>query len=181
MEIQLKDNLLLTYIIQQLVKDRLDCDLLYQNLVSDRPQYPFVTYSFIVPEQETTGDWLGMGRQYISHLQIDCHADNAIQAMDMANDLYIAFQSSVYRNYFEQADIDPQNFTNTSDRTVRVGTYYDYRFGFDCSFLVSNGGHVYSPADLHFQAQPETEIKTVQLSDAGDSEVISANGKEKEQ
>ena len=181
MEIQLKDNLLLTYIIQQLVKERLDCDLLYQNLVSDRPQYPFVTYSFIVPEQETTGDWLGMGRQYISHLQIDCHADNAIQAMNMANDLYSAFQSSVYRNYFEQADIDPQNFTNTSDRTILAGINYDYRFGFDCSFLVSNGGHVYSPDDLHFQAQPETEINTVQLSDAGDSEVISANGKEKEQ
>lgn len=46
---------------------------------------------------------------------------------------------------------------------------------------MSNGGHVYSPDDLHFQAQPETEINTVQLSDAGDSEVISANGKEKEQ
>ena len=181
MEIQLKDNLLLTSIIQQLVKERLDCDLLYQNLVSDRPQYPFVTYSFIVPEQETTGDWLGMGRQYISHLQIDCHADNAIQAMDMANDLWNALQSGVYRSYFEQADIEPGQFTNTSDRTILAGINYDYRFGFDCSFLMSNGGHVYSPDDLRFQAQPETEIKTVQLSDAGDSEVISANGKEKEQ
>lgn len=179
MKVQLKDGLLLTYIIQQVVKQCLNCELLYQNLVSDRARYPFVTYSFISTEQDTTGDWLGEGRQYETHLQIDCHADNAIQAMDMANDLYNALQSNAYRSYFEQADIEPQEFTNTSDRTVRAGINYDYRFGFDCSFLLSNGGHIYQPEDLHFDPQPETEIDEVDINSADGGVTISAHKKKR--
>ena len=57
MQVQLKDQLLLTYIIQQVVNEALGCELFYQNQVSDRARYPFVTYSFISTEQDTTGDW----------------------------------------------------------------------------------------------------------------------------
>ena len=46
MQVQLKDQLLLTYIIQQVVNEALGCELFYQNQVSDRARYPFVTYHF---------------------------------------------------------------------------------------------------------------------------------------
>ena len=125
----------MTYILQQVVKQSLGCDLYYQNTVDDRSDYPFVTYNFIMPEQDTTGDWLGQGRQYETHLQIDCHATSTLKSMNMADTLFTALHEIQYQAYFEQAGIEPEQIENTSDRTVIAGSFYDYRFGFDCSFF----------------------------------------------
>lgn len=170
----------MTYILQQVVKQSLGCELYYQNTVDDRAAYPFVTYNFVVPEQDTTGDWLGQGRQYETHLQVDCHAIRALDSMNMADNLFTALHENRYRAYFEQADIEPEEITNTSDRTVMAGSFYDYRFGFDCSFLVSNGGRAYKPEELDFTPSQDTEIRSVQVNDADGHSTVSAEEKEKE-
>ena len=170
----------MTYILQQVVKQSLGCDLYYQNTVDDRSDYPFVTYNFIMPEQDTTGDWLGQGRQYETHLQIDCHATSTLESMNMADTLFTALHEIQYQAYFEQAGIEPEQIENTSDRTVIAGSFYDYRFGFDCSFLVCNGGRVYKPEELDFTPTPDTDIRHVQIKDTGGQSDVSADKKEKE-
>lgn len=167
----------MTYILQQVVKTLLGCDLLYSNRVGDRPAYPFVTYTFVVPEQDTTGDWLGKGRQYVTHLQVDCHSNHAMQAMQMADRLYAGLHENFIRRFFEQADVEPQEITQTSDRTILEGINYDYRFGFDCSFLVSDAGHIYKPEDLNFAISPDTEIKSVHVDDPSDKDAVNVSKK----
>lgn len=136
------------------------CDLLLQQTVDTQEPYPFVTFSIVTPEQDTTTDWLGDGRQYVCTFQIDVHAGQPFTANDMARKLYEALHDRGYRRYFTQANIVPQKITNTSNRTFMSGVNYDNDFGFDCSFLVT-APKTYKSEDLDFEYSGGIDIHSI--------------------
>ncbi|MBP2057894.1 hypothetical protein J2Z60_001069 [Lactobacillus colini] len=161
---ELKDQYLLAFILGKLVNVVCDCDLIYQNQVNEREQYPYVTYNFISPMQEVTSDWLGKVRPFTCLLQIDCHAHEPFEANQMATKLNDALHDEMYRHFFNQAKIVPQIVTNTQDRTSLAGINYDCDFGFDCSFEVL-GGITYKKEELDFNPIPNTTIKTIDTTE----------------
>lgn len=136
------------FILQEVSKQAIGCKVYPQNRTASISEYPFVSYNIVVPEIETTGDWLGEDRQYTAVVQLDVHASNQVQAMRLSETLYEALHDVGYRRFFKQANILPQNITNTSNRTVLTDQNYDQDFGFDCSFLI-NGTKKYDTTQLN--------------------------------
>lgn len=147
------------FILQEVSKQAINCKVYPQNRTASISEYPFVSYNIVVPEIETTGDWLGEARQYTAVVQLDVHASNQVQAMQLSEALYEALHDVGYRRFFKQAGILPSNMTNTSNRTVLTDQNYDQDFGFDCSFLIT-GTKKYDTSQLDFEYS-ETDILSV--------------------
>lgn len=134
-----KNQFLLAYALDQIVKKACGVELVYAQVTDQQPKYPYFSYSFITAEQETTADWLGANRLIIISLQIDCHSDNALVASDTIRDLREALMSPIYRDYLKKADIVPQTISKTQNHTILQDVNYDQCFGFDADFLVRAG------------------------------------------
>ena len=113
-------------------------------------EYPVVTYNIVIPETETTGDWLEDERQYTSVVQLDVHSTRQLEAMTLSQSLCEALHDIGYIRFFKQVNILPQQITNVSNRTVLTAENYDQDFGFDCSFLI-NGTKKYDTSQLDFE------------------------------
>ena len=120
-----------------------------------------VTYNIVVPETETTGDWLEDERQYTSVVQLDVHSIRQIEAMTLSQRLYEALHDTGYIRFFKQVNILPTQITNTSNRTVLTAENYDQDFGFDCSFLI-NGTKKYDTSGLQLEYQ-QYDIRSVHV------------------
>lgn len=135
----IKNQFLLAYALDQIVKKACGVELVYAQVTDQQPKYPYISYSFITAEQETTADWLGANRLIIISLQIDCHSDNALTASELARELREALMSPIYRDYLKKADIVPQTISETQNRTILQDVNYDQCFGFDADFMVRAG------------------------------------------
>lgn len=159
--LELHDHFLLAYILEQVVKQACKCPLIKQNTIEMQKDYPFATYQFVNLEHQTTGDWLGKGRQYKTLVQLDIHDSQPFKALELCQSLHEALQAPGYRRFFKQAGMLPEDISDTSDRTALAGVNYDNDFGFDCSFLVNSGGISFKVSDLSFVLDQDIEIKTV--------------------
>ena len=151
----LSDHFLVQYILGKLVNQVTGCELVEDANIDEMEEYPYVTFTWIEPEKETTTDWLGEQRQYVCHLQIDVHATKPLEAQELAERIFVALHEDAFRRLFKQANIVPQEITNTSNRTTMIGINYDQDYGFDCSFLV-NRGQEFKEKDLDWSVDQET-------------------------
>lgn len=135
----IKNQFLLAFALDQIVKKACGVELVYAQVTDPQPKYPYISYSIITAEQETTADWLGANRLIIISLQIDCHSDNALTASETARELREALMSPIYRDYLKRADIVPQTISETQNRTILQDVNYDQCFGFDADFMVRAG------------------------------------------
>ena len=138
------------FILQKVSKQAINCTVVSANRTPPIEEYPVVTYNIIVPETETTGDWLEDERQYTSVVQLDVHSTRQLEAMTLSQRLYEALHDTGYIRFFKQVNILPQQITNVSNRTVLTAENYDQDFGFDCSFLI-NGTKKYDTSQLDFE------------------------------
>ena len=157
---ELKDQFLVQYILGEIVNQVCNCEMIEQNSIDEMEDYPFVTINWIDPGTLTTADWLGEHKQYLCSLQIDVHATQSIEALQLSEKLFNALHEDAYRRFFKQAHILPESITNTSNRTALSGINYDQDFGFDCSFSIVSG-YVYQPQDLNFDVD-ESVIESVE-------------------
>lgn len=135
----IKNQFLLAYALDQIVKKACGVKLVYAQTTNQQPKYPYISYSVITAEQETTADWLGTNRLIIISLQIDCHSDDAIVASETIRELREALMSPIYRDYLKRADIVPQTISKTQNHTILQDVNYDQCFGFDADFMVRAG------------------------------------------
>lgn len=171
---ELRDHHLVAYILGKLVEQVLGCDLIAQADTGDREDCPFVTFSFITMESDETSDWLEDGMVYTTQVQLDCHADNLYQAVQMAQKLHSALRGRTYRNWFKSVDIVPQRVLGASNRTMLEGINYDHDYGFDAEFLVKS--KVWTEDQLNFETIPADEaIESVGVSDSAANEKTNAN------
>lgn len=147
------------FILQEVSKQDINCTVVPANRTPPIEKYPVVTYNIVVPETETTGDWLGEERQYTAVVQLDIHSTRQIEAMTLSQRLYEALHDTGYIRFFKQVNILPQQITNVSNRTVLTAENYDQDFGFDCSFLI-NGTKKYDTSQLDFEYS-KTDILSV--------------------
>lgn len=148
----LSDHFLVQYILGKLVNQVTGCELVEDASIDEMEDYPFFTFKWIDFDQEPNADWLGKHRQYICTMQIDCHSNSSVQAMNLARKLYEALHEVPYRRFFKQAYILPQTIGNTGNRTTLQGINYDQDYGFDCSFAVT-GGFEFLEKDLNFNVE----------------------------
>lgn len=156
---QLKNQYLIIYILDKLVKTLFNCGFVPQNNIGSQPQYPFVSYQLITAEDATTSDNTD---QFNVRIQLDCHDNDQIQANNMAQSLKDALKDDGYRRFFKQANVVPHSITATSNRTTLPFINYDQDFGFDCSFLVTGKDKVYDPEKLSFDYTGDTDIASIQ-------------------
>lgn len=149
------------FILQEVSKQAINCKVVPANRTPPTEEYPVVTYNIVVPETETTGDWLGEERQYTSVIQLDVHSTRQIEAMTLSQRLYEALHDTGYIRFFKQVNILPTQITNTSNRTVLTAENYDQDFGFDCSFLI-NGTKKYDTSGLQLEYQ-QSDIRSVHV------------------
>lgn len=147
------------FILQEVSKQAINCTVVPANRTPPIEKYPVVTYNIVIPETETTGDWLEDERQYTSVVQLDIHSTRQIEAMTLAQSLYEALHDTGYIRFFKQVNILPQQITNVSNRTVLTAENYDQDFGFDCSFLIT-GTKKYDTSQLDFEYS-KTDILSV--------------------
>ena len=147
------------FILQEVSKQAINCTVVPANRTPPIEKYPVVTYNIVVPETETTGDWLEDGRQYTSVVQLDVHSTRQLEAMTLSQRLYEALHDTGYIRFFKQVNILPEQITNVSNRTVLTAENYDQDFGFDCSFLI-NGTKKYDTSQLDFEYS-KTDILSV--------------------
>lgn len=166
-----QDHFLVQCILGELVNQVANCELVKDSSIDEREDYPFFTFHWIDPGKETTGDWLGLHRQFTCTMQIDAHSNSDKEAMNLAQRLYEALHEVPYRRFFKQAYIVPQTVGNAANRTIFQGINYDNDYGFDCSFYVT-GGFLFNKKDLNFTFQDQT-IETVKANES----VLGANFK----
>ena len=155
------------FILQEVSKQAINCTVVPVNRTPPIEKYPVVTYNIVVPETETTGDWLEDERQYTSVVQLDVHSTRQLEAMTLSQRLYEALHDTGYIRFFKQVNILPQQITNVSNRTVLTAENYDQDFGFDCSFLI-NGTKKYDTSGLQLEYQ-QYDIRSVHaVNDIGD-------------
>lgn len=147
------------FILQEVSKQAINCTVVPANRTPPIEKYPVVTYNIVIPETETTGDWLEDERQYTSVVQFDVHSTRQLEAMTLAQSLYEALHDTGYIRFFKQVNILPEQITNVSNRTVLTAENYDQDFGFDCSFLI-NGTKKYDTSQLDFEYS-KTDILSV--------------------
>lgn len=147
------------FILQEVSKQAINCKVVPANRTPPIEKYPVVTYNIVIPETETTGDWLGEERQYTAVVQLDIHSTRQIEAMTLSQRLYEALHDTGYIRFFKQVNILPQQITNVSNRTVLTAENYDQDFGFDCSFLIT-GTKKYDTSQLDFEYS-KTDILSV--------------------
>ena len=147
------------FILQEVSKQAINCTVVPANRTPPIEKYPVVTYNIVVPETETTGDWLEDGRQYTSVVQLDVHSTRQLEAMTLSQRLYEALHDTGYIRFFKQVNILPEQITNVSNRTFLTAENYDQDFGFDCSFLI-NGTKKYDTSQLDFEYS-KTDILSV--------------------
>ena len=147
------------FILQEVSKQAINCTVVPANRTPPIEKYPVVTYNIVIPETETTGDWLEDGRQYTSVVQLDVHSTRQLEAMTLSQSLCEALHDTGYIRFFKQVNILPQQITNVSNRTVLTAENYDQDFGFDCSFLI-NGTKKYDTSQLDFEYS-KTDILSV--------------------
>ena len=135
----IKNQFLLSYVLDQIVQKACGVTLAYAQDTTAQPKYPYISYSIITAEQETTADWLGANRLIVISLQIDCHSDNTLVASETIRELREALMSPIYRDYLKKADIVPQTISETQNRAILQDVNYDQCFGFDADFLVRVG------------------------------------------
>lgn len=138
------------FILQEVSKQAINCTVVPANRTPPIEKYPVVTYNIVIPETETTGDWLEDERQYTSVVQLDVHSTRQLEAMTLSQSLCEALHDTGYIRFFKQVNILPQQITNVSNRTVLTAENYDQDFGFDCSFLI-NGTKKYDTSQLDFE------------------------------
>lgn len=138
------------FILQEVSKQAINCKVVSANRTPPIEKYPVVTYNIVIPETETTGDWLEDERQYTSVVQLDVHSTRQLEAMTLSQSLCEALHDTGYIRFFKQVNILPQQITNVSNRTVLTAENYDQDFGFDCSFLI-NGTKKYDTSQLDFE------------------------------
>ena len=138
------------FILQEVSKQAINCTVVSANRTPPIEEYPVVTYNIVIPETETTGDWLEDERQYTSVVQLDVHSTRHLEAMTLSQSLCEALHDTGYIRFFKQVNILPQQITNVSNRTVLTAENYDQDFGFDCSFLI-NGTKKYDTSQLDFE------------------------------
>ena len=136
--------------MQEVSKQAINCKVVSANRTPPIEEYPVVTYNIVIPETETTGDWLEDERQYTSVVQLDVHSTRQLEAMTLSQSLCEALHDTGYIRFFKQVNILPQQITNVSNRTVLTAENYDQDFGFDCSFLI-NGTKKYDTSQLDFE------------------------------
>lgn len=147
------------FILQEVSKQAINCTVVPANRTPPIEKYPVVTYNIVIPETETTGDWLEDERQYTSVVQLDVHSTRQLEAMTLSQRLYEALHDTGYIRFFKQVNILPQQITNVSNRTVLTAENYDQDFGFDCSFLIT-GTKKYDTSQLDFEYS-KTDILSV--------------------
>lgn len=147
------------FILQEVSKQAINCTVVPANRTPPIEKYPVVTYNIVIPETETTGDWLEDGRQYTSVVQLDVHSTRQLEAMTLSQRLNEALHDTGYTRFFKQVNILPTQITNTSNRTVLTAENYDQDFGFDCSFLIT-GTKKYDTSQLDF-GYSKTDILSV--------------------
>lgn len=138
------------FILQEVSKQVINCTVVPANRTPPIEKYPVVTYNIVIPETETTGDWLEDERQYTSVVQLDVHSTRQLEAMTLSQSLCEALHDTGYIRFFKQVNILPEQITNVSNRTVLTAENYDQDFGFDCSFLI-NGTKKYDTSQLDFE------------------------------
>ena len=149
------------FILQEVSKQAINCKVVPANRTPPTEEYPVVTYNIVVPETETTGDWLEDERQYTAVVQLDAHSTRQLEAMTLSQRLYEALHDTGYIRFFKQVNILPTQITNTSNRTVLTAENYDQDFGFDCSFLI-NGTKKYDTSGLQLEYQ-QYDIRSVHV------------------
>ena len=147
------------FILQEVSKQAINCTVVPANRTPPIEKYPVVTYNIVIPETETTGDWLEDERQYTSVVQLDVHSTRQLEAMTLSQSLCEALHDTGYIRFFKQVNILPEQITNVSNRTVLTAENYDQDFGFDCSFLI-NGTKKYDTSQLDFEYS-KTDILSV--------------------
>ena len=84
------------FILQEVSKQAINCTVVPANRTPPIEKYPVVTYNIVVPETETTVDWLEDERQYTSVVQLDVHSTRQLEAMTLSQRLYEALQDTGY-------------------------------------------------------------------------------------
>lgn len=165
------------FILQEVSKQAINCTVVPANRTPPIEKYPVVTYNIVIPETETTGDWLEDERQYTSVVQLDIHSTRQIEAMTLSQSLCEALHDTGYIRFFKQVNILPQQITNVSNRTVLTAENYDQDFGFDCSFLI-NGTKKYDTSQLDFEYS-KTDILSVHGVDLLEGDTFDASKTDK--
>lgn len=170
---KMSDHWLVQYILGVIVNQALNCEFVEEANIEDMEDYPFVTFKWIDPGRETTGDWLGKHRQYTCTMQIDIRSNNKKQAMELAKQLYEVLHEVPYRRAFKQTYILPHAIGSAGNRTTLEGINYEYDYGFDCAFYVT-GGMEFEEKDLKFDFREDTIESIKADGSVGDSNVSSA-------
>lgn len=165
------------FILQEVSKQAINCKVVPANRTPPTEEYPVVTYNIVVPETETTGDWLGEERQYTAVVQLDVHSTRQLEAMTLSQRLYEALHDTGYIRFFKQVNILPTQITNTSNRTVLTAENYDQDFGFDCSFLIT-GTKKYNAPELDYEYS-KTDIQSVHAVDKLEGDTFDASKSDK--
>lgn len=150
----LQNQYLIIFILIKVVNELLHCGVYPQYNSGLRSKYPFITYSFIDPEHDTTfdaTDTMTVG------LQIGVQALDEYTALNMIHRLRRALRfSSGYRRFFTQAHIIPQGNFQMNNQDFYGYQNAIYSHSFDCSFCLYQIDTTYKPEDLNFDFNEET-------------------------
>lgn len=142
----------------------------------DIPSYPYVTFNFVDPGEDTTPD---LTDQIDATMQIDCHSDKWMTAMNMANKLHWLLRTDAVHRIFRQVKIVPHGITRASNRTAFQGINANNDYGFDCSFLITGVGDVYQKEQLDTKID-FIDINSVTAQNTSDKKAIDASRNKEE-
>lgn len=168
---ELKGNELLVYILEKAINHACNCPMIYANRIDAQHKYPFVTYNWIIIREDLTTDITTDNAPYMAQIQLDTHSGNALNSLDLINKLYACLRSSAGRRIFKQAGIVPYSMTHIENRTISPEVNYDYCYGFDCNFTLTNGKS-YQLDNLIFNFN-ETDIASIKVKGINDNDSVS--------
>lgn len=172
---ELKGNELLIYILEKAINHACNCPMVYANRIDAQYDYPFITYNWIIVRKDLTTDILTDSAPYIAQVQLDSHSGNALNSLELINKLYACLRSSAGRRTFKQAGIVPNLMGDIDNHTISPEVNYDYCYGFDCGFTLSNSKS-YKLDSLIFDYN-ETDIASIHvkgINDKGNTNEIDA-------
>lgn len=124
------------------LQDHLKCPVIMANQVSPVPKYPYVSYTIITPlvSDDKTWNRTENGKQFKPLKQIwsfTVQSDDDYESMNLALKAYEWF-SCISNIYLSAKSIVVQSVGNITKRDNLITTMYEYRNGFDVTFLLIN-------------------------------------------
>ncbi|MGO2858850.1 hypothetical protein LASUN_13020 [Lentilactobacillus sunkii] len=164
---------LLVHCLSEIVKQSTGQFFYANELTTDRPTYPFMTFQTVIDDHETLADFPDH-RTYEIVLQLDAHSTDYWEANQLAKELYEALHDPSYRRMLKQCRMTVGTTNDVLSHNAMLGANYDYAVGFDATFVVTSG-LTFESDDLDFTYSPHTTIESTTVTDGNNGSQININ------